>query len=229
MRRPRGILLWSRTLEAGSASPELWRLDASELSRLGRLPAEADRLRFVTARLLLRGACRIQLGRRAGGVRLRETSGPAGRGKPRLEGPGLDAPGAPGWDVSISHSGDAVLVGLAAAPIGVDLQPLADAPRVRAVRVFTDREARWLRTHRGDYAALRLWTAKEALLKAKGTGFAANPRGGENDVFESGAAIACFAPLPGLAASVALLAAVPVEWPAGLTPLAGPAPANRPR
>lgn len=79
---------------------------------------------------------------------------------------------------SASHSGDALLLGFAlGACIGVDIESPRPRPHVLelARRYFTAREAEALaampRAEQED-AFYRLWTAKEALLKATGHGLA---------------------------------------------------------
>ena len=92
------------------------------------------------------------------------------RGRPRLEGP------FEGWDCNWSHSGDGLLVILGhGMQVGIDLE--CQRPRPRALelsrRFFADAETRWLEglapadLSRGF---LRLWCAKEAVLKAHGHG-----------------------------------------------------------
>ncbi len=84
-------------------------------------------------------------------------------GKPRLAGSEVC--------ISFSHRDGWLLIGTAAHDIGVDLeliQPGLDVARTH----FSPAEAHWLaRTDQTD-AFTRLWTAKEAVLKAVGTGIA---------------------------------------------------------
>ena len=93
-------------------------------------------------------------------------------GAPRIEAPGR------ALRVSLAHRDDVLLVGLAGRPIGVDIeridavrQPpwnvLAEAER-KALVAIEDRAAR-------HAAFLRIWTAKEAALKALGTGLSREP------------------------------------------------------
>lgn len=107
-----------------------------------------------------------QLGCAAGDVPLTRD----GRGRPRL------GPPMARFDCNWSHSGQGLLVVLAeGARVGIDLEWLRPRPRALALarRFFDPAEARWLedlgepdRTR----AFLRLWCAKEALLKAHGHG-----------------------------------------------------------
>jgi 4'-phosphopantetheinyl transferase len=93
-------------------------------------------------------------------------------GRPRLD-PRLDA------DASWSHSGEGLLLALARhARVGIDLERMSPRPRAMALarRYFTRSEADWLEAQPGDAARdiafLRLWCAKEAVLKAHGRGLA---------------------------------------------------------
>jgi 4'-phosphopantetheinyl transferase len=80
------------------------------------------------------------------------------------------------FDVNWSHSGDGLLIGLGEdLQVGVDLEQLR--PRVRALelarRYFVPAEADWVESLPADARTagfLRLWCAKEAVLKAHGRG-----------------------------------------------------------
>lgn len=90
------------------------------------------------------------------------------RGRPRLAG-GRD-------DVGWSHSGDGLLLAFGESMrVGVDLERVRPRPNALALarRFFAPDEAAWLAARpparvEGDF--LRLWCAKEALLKAHGGG-----------------------------------------------------------
>ena len=79
-------------------------------------------------------------------------------------------------DTSWSHSGDGLLVALGRdMDVGIDLERLRPRPRALAVaeRYFTAAELAWLQWQESDVrdeAFLRLWCAKEAVLKAHGRG-----------------------------------------------------------
>lgn len=96
-------------------------------------------------------------------------SGPAG--KPALQ------PPAP-CHFNLSHSGDAIAVAVAGQPVGLDIEShrvLSDGLAI-AQRVFHPRERLWLQAQPDFTAAFyRLWTLKEALLKATGEGFTQAP------------------------------------------------------
>lgn len=95
-----------------------------------------------------------------------------GHGRPRL--------GAPhaGSDVSWSHSGEGLLIALGeGVQLGVDAERLRPRPRALelARRFFTPAEAEWLQARPGatrEADFVRLWCAKEAILKAHGRGIA---------------------------------------------------------
>lgn len=80
-----------------------------------------------------------------------------------------------GLHFSLSHSGADVLIALAHKPIGVDIEQTGrqrDWPAL-AARYFSTAEQDWLRSQKNLAGAfLRLWVAKEAILKAAGTGLA---------------------------------------------------------
>jgi 4'-phosphopantetheinyl transferase len=83
-----------------------------------------------------------------------------------------------GFDVSWSHSGDGLLVALAdGLLVGADLERLRPRPRALdlARRFMAVSEADWLAQLPPDECALgfiRLWCAKEAVLKTHGRGLA---------------------------------------------------------
>lgn len=93
------------------------------------------------------------------------------RGRPQLTGAMAH------WDCNWSHSDDGLLVALGdGVRVGIDLERLR--PRARALelaeRFFTAGELAWLHAMPSaavrDHAFLRLWCAKEAVLKAHGHG-----------------------------------------------------------
>jgi 4'-phosphopantetheinyl transferase len=82
------------------------------------------------------------------------------------------------FDVNWSHSGSGLLIGLGEElQIGVDLERVRPRPRALALalRFFASQESRWLAAlpaGEQELAFLRLWCAKEAVLKAHGRGLA---------------------------------------------------------
>ncbi|WP_191089407.1 4'-phosphopantetheinyl transferase family protein [Paenibacillus spiritus] len=87
-------------------------------------------------------------------------------GKPLLAAPG-------GVHFNLSHSGDWVVCAVAAAPVGVDVEELREAPLEIAERFFHNKERRLLNAaspeERGELF-YRLWTLKESYIKAVGLG-----------------------------------------------------------
>ncbi len=89
--------------------------------------------------------------------------------------PQLGAPFAH-FDAGWSHSGDALLLALGeSVQLGVDIEQLRPRPRARelAQRFFHADEVAWLHAQTQqqlEFSFVRLWCAKEALLKAHGRG-----------------------------------------------------------
>ena len=154
------VHLWRVPLTGQDPSPNL--LSSEERARLDGFSQEDDRTRSLTSQVALH---RI-LGGYPGINEVEFTTGPWG--KPMLTGGGLE--------FSLSHSGDYALVAVAAdTPVGVDLERhgIPDDLHKSASRIFTPSEL----AHFGalpSSAQLQFfylaWTAKEAVLKALGTG-----------------------------------------------------------
>jgi len=173
-------------------------LSPSEQARAARFRQLEDRRRHVVARTVLKGLLAERLGGEAGDVRLVTGA----HGKPMLVGDayedqtmhgarcmsasmqrtpssgsasGLMAEAvSPALHFNLSHSGDLALIALAPVPVGVDLE--RDAPadaQALAQAWFTPAEQ--ARLARGDDDFLSLWTAREAVLKAMGTGLSGEP------------------------------------------------------
>ncbi len=84
-----------------------------------------------------------------------------------------------GWSLSLSHShGVAACAISPGTAVGVDLEPLARRPAWQQVvrRWFTDAEQAWLLEANRHQDFLRVWTLKEAWLKATGRGIAGHLR-----------------------------------------------------
>ncbi len=147
------------------ALAERW-CSPAELARIARLRRPADRHRRCLALLLTRRALRLRTG--VGEADLRLTADHQGR--PRVEGAGADV------DFNLSHTGVWVAVAIVGdgARVGIDVESLdaigdgdallgAFAPRERAALSELSLPAR-------RHAILRLWTLKEAWVKADGAG-----------------------------------------------------------
>ncbi len=137
-------------------------LSPSEQARAARFRRLEDRRRHVVARTVLKGLLAERLGGDACDVQF--VSGPYG--KPMLASNALH--------FNLSHSGDLALIALAPRPVGIDLErdTPADAQAL-AQAWFTPAEQARLAQGNDDF--LTLWTAREAVLKAMGTGLSGEP------------------------------------------------------
>jgi 4'-phosphopantetheinyl transferase len=163
-------LWWASCRAAEAFAPRLEALlDEGERHRLERIRVPAARRQFAAARALTRLTLAQATG--IGPSLLRLEYGP--RGKPTLDHGG--SPSAPRFN--LAHSGDTVALAVAAAEVGVDVEAVRSLPgRDRLLRRFcSDPERRWVRSRpeeERDRSFLKLWTCKEAYLKAVGAGIA---------------------------------------------------------
>ncbi|MGW0882406.1 4'-phosphopantetheinyl transferase family protein [Streptomyces sp. NPDC002671] len=149
-------------------------LDAEERARARAFRHARDRDAYVVAHAALRSVLSVLLGIRAEALPLvREPC--AGCGGPH----GRPALRTPDVHFSLSHSGDLVMVALAPAPVGVDVEGLASAQAVlgaqSALHVAEADELARLPAHERPAAFTRAWVRKEAYLKGLGTGLVRNP------------------------------------------------------
>ncbi|HUJ60959.1 MAG TPA: 4'-phosphopantetheinyl transferase superfamily protein [Kofleriaceae bacterium] len=121
-----------------------------------RLAAPAHRAAYLAQRALVRAI----VARYTGGAPRDLVFARSPRGKPRLVGSGLE--------LNLSHADDVALLAIAHVRVGVDIERL-DAPidpaRLAHLVLAPDEAAQRERT-----AFLRIWTRKEACLKANGVG-----------------------------------------------------------
>lgn len=83
----------------------------------------------------------------------------------------------PGWHLSLSHSHGLSACGVSATPgLGLDIEPRHRHPHWQKVvrRWFTPGEQAWLLSGNRCEDFLKVWTLKEAWLKATGRGIAGN-------------------------------------------------------
>ncbi|MEU1037895.1 4'-phosphopantetheinyl transferase family protein [Streptomyces sp. NPDC005551] len=149
-------------------------LDAEERARARAFRRDRDRDAYVVAHAALRSVLSVLLGIRAEALPLmREPC--AGCGGPH----GRPALRTAGVHFSLSHSGDLVMVALAPAPVGVDVEGLATAQAVLgaqcALHPAEARELARLPAHERPAAFTRAWVRKEAYLKGLGTGLVRDP------------------------------------------------------
>lgn len=160
----REVHLWRVDLD-GERDPAC--LSPGEREAAARFADPDEGRRRAAARVALRTLLGGYLDRAPAALRF----GTGPQGKPFLE-------DAPGLEFNLSHSGPDALVAAARMTVGVDLErTVRRAPvdeRRLANRFFTPEEvAAWQVGRRTDAAFFRLWTRKEAVLKAHGGGLAA--------------------------------------------------------
>lgn len=134
-------------------------LELAEQTRLASLATPELRRRFAARRWALRRLLAAARGIAVEEVRLR----PEPRGRLRFS----DGDGP--W-FSASHRGDRALVAWSQRQVGVDLEVPASLSGQPPIALMAVEEQTWF-AEQGDAGAfLRLWTAKEAYLKARGVG-----------------------------------------------------------
>ncbi|NIZ13563.1 4'-phosphopantetheinyl transferase superfamily protein [Phaeobacter sp. HF9A] len=142
-------------------------LSQAEQQRLGQILGTEERAAYVSAHLLKRHVLAQHLKCSPAAVRLKT----GWNGRPEL----CDARAL---SFNLSHSGGYVALAVCAeAPVGVDIEQVRPRPSARRVveRLFAPEEKRLLLTlAEGEFASafLRLWTLKEAFIKATGEGLA---------------------------------------------------------
>lgn len=164
------VRLWLFGLDRLPEPGRLACLSRAERERAQRFRRARDRDRYLAGRCVLRERLALFTGVPAGQLRLQE--GPFG--KPAL----VDRPDC---HFNLSHSEDRALLAIGGeAPLGVDIEQLhvvADLPALARAH-YTEAEIEqlmaWPDAAR-DEGFLRLWTRKEACLKAIGTGLSLEP------------------------------------------------------
>lgn len=182
---------WVRTSAADDRLLRL--LDEEERARNSRFRLQADRDRHLlgraVSRLLLaeRADCppeKVTFALHCRSCEEKERAG-SSRGGESAQGPhGKPHPSGPaeGWEVSVSHSGEWVVLALTrGTPVGVDVERVSPARDLEGLAGYTlgDPEQRvWERLSPADRvgAFFRYWARKEALLKATGLGLSGGMR-----------------------------------------------------
>ncbi len=167
------IHIWQVHLrdESGLRSRQARLLSSEELRRADAYRFERDRRRFVSARGMLRRLLAGYTGADADKVEIATTAS----GKPFL------ATSTAPLYFNLSHSGDQALIAFSRdADVGVDLEEINSEGRMEDLiqSICSEVEAHQIRLippHRQGRALLRLWTAKEAYLKATGFGLQIAP------------------------------------------------------
>ncbi|HEV2553830.1 MAG TPA: 4'-phosphopantetheinyl transferase superfamily protein [Bosea sp. (in: a-proteobacteria)] len=155
-------MIWLRNADDIAESlPAVWLVATPE--RPGTLPERSALRRGMGARILAR-----QLGLPPEAVAI----GHDGRGRPRVE-----HPRGSRLHLSLATRAGWVAVALAHRPVGVDVEAVDDTA-APPMDVLHPDESAWLLAQPQDERPLafaRLWSAKEAYVKALGTGFACAP------------------------------------------------------
>jgi 4'-phosphopantetheinyl transferase len=156
------VVWWAAPVAPAGAPGLVALLDGHERDRLDRFHRPADRARYLAAHALTRLVLADAVGTPAGALVFDRTCRcGAQHGKPVL-------PGGPGF--SLTHAGD--LVGVAVhgeGAVGLDVErirPLGDLAAMAAHACSPQESVA------DEDAFFTLWTRKEALLKAVGTGLA---------------------------------------------------------
>jgi 4'-phosphopantetheinyl transferase len=163
-------LWWASCGAATHADPRLYGLlDATERARANRFRVGSARRRYLAARALTR----LVLGRHTGVAPAALAFASGSRGKPRIENP-LSGPRV---CFNVAHSGDTVVVAVAGRELGVDVETVREVPSLErlAARYCSAAERDRLNRlpkNRRAAAFLKVWTGKEAYLKAIGSGVA---------------------------------------------------------
>lgn len=172
---PNEIHLWSASLDASDLEVGALRrlLNPRELERADRFRVPNAARRFIAARAVLR----TLLGTVTATDPARVEFAYGERGKPSVS-------GAPHFNAS--DSGDTVVVAMASEEVGVDVEGLRSLPNPDrlARRICTPYELEQLDAlteKEAGAALLRLWTYKEAALKAVGLGLPGGLRNVEID------------------------------------------------
>jgi phosphopantetheinyl transferase (holo-ACP synthase) len=94
-----------------------------------------------------------------------------GAGRPRAE-----VPGGAGPRVSLAHHGTTAVAAAGGGPVGIDVEVVVPRGTVFARLALTGAELALGSGHDPDEWVTRLWTVKEAVAKAAGTGLRGRPK-----------------------------------------------------
>jgi 4'-phosphopantetheinyl transferase len=167
---PSGVQVWAAWLGVkGRGATGFWStLSRQERERAGRFAFERDRERFIAARGFLREILASCLGTQPHDLEFSYSA----TGKPSLAGEFATS----GLQFNLAHSGDLAVFAVARHGIvGVDVEQIRPVPDLPALveRFFTTREWAEINKLSGEdqvTAFFKVWTRKEAWLKATGEG-----------------------------------------------------------
>lgn len=164
-----GVLVFDTSVCADGIDAAGRLLDSRERQRAARYRFAVHRERYV----LSHGFWRVALGMCMSGAAPAVHIEPTSLGQPRLPGSG--------YSTSLSHSGPWAAIAVArTSSMGVDIESYSSLERMDELAAYmcAPGEQAWLRVLSGTerrQAMLRLWTRKEAILKARGEGFSRPP------------------------------------------------------
>lgn len=168
---PSGSLLWLIDLHHEPEAAHWAACDADEQARAQRFRFEVHARRFRAAHAAMRQIMGAQLGVPAAGLRWRTGS----HDKPHLL-------GHDGWHFNLSHSGDWALLGMSpVSPIGVDIECHKEMRDMAGIvrHQFSLAEQRTYEALPGGEQTdwfFRIWSRKEACLKALGSGLSVSSK-----------------------------------------------------
>lgn len=148
-------------------------LSENDIQKSRRFHFEEDRNRFIAARVLF-WLESSQSSEFKSDIPLPITFRYNTYGKPSIE----HFPGYFNW----SHSGDLIALTIGSVPVGIDIEQVPERPLFEYKSLCTSEELKWIHgqvstNQRSEKEAfIVLWSAKEAVLKAIGTGLSTNPR-----------------------------------------------------
>lgn len=157
-------VIWLRDNPAITTAELLTGLNAAEQEACASFHHPARQRSFALSRRLLRHTLTSRLHLEEASIRLER----ADNGRLQLASPEH-------WHISLSHAAGLVAVIVAAAPCGVDIEWTREINSERiASRYFSAPERAWLQEHPATHLEdfFRLWTLKEASVKALGVGLA---------------------------------------------------------
>lgn len=148
-------------------------LSETDLQKSTRFHFEEDRDRFIAARILfwLETAHATEF---KSDIPVPIAFSYNKYGKPSLE----HFPGYFNW----SHSGNLIALTIGSVPVGIDIEQIPERPLFEYKSLCTTDELKWIHRqvtthhHSEKEAFIVLWSAKEAVLKAIGTGLSTDPR-----------------------------------------------------
>lgn len=145
-------------------------LTYTDISKARRFIHQADHNRYLTARIFLFGWLKKEKIHRSEKLNLSYNS----FGKPFL--PGIEI------QFNWTHSGDMIALILSSVDCGIDIELDTGKVLYDYQSLCTELELNWLDQKQrdtgvsGNMCFMDLWTAKESVVKAKGTGLSVDPR-----------------------------------------------------